>query len=286
MLREVEGDVHLIPPPIGPERVGVSPRWGKRGHKSGKMQEADCNDDGWRCHVAALLWDIMLVRCPLRNRFYCLWMGRGECVLSAVWGDKMMKVEGSLLIWTLLCQFKSALLLRRKERRSRSTPMHLLKCRCLSDRGFTMRRGRMRRQPLSAPQWTLRRQSWERSRMPSWAEWEWGTAVWRYSGWLPGSRTHRQHQSIRVEPKSDGWGTWLFQGLNQKMTKLFCGYTHSLLMGLLFWTLPSKPPKSVVNATYLNPHTPNCQYWRRFPRNGKKNPFVSLQHVAAQTMTW
>lgn len=64
----------------------------------------------------------------------------------------MMEVEGTLLIWTPLCQFKSALLLRRKVRRSRSPLTQLLKRRCLSDGGFTMRRRQMRRQPLSAAQ--------------------------------------------------------------------------------------------------------------------------------------
>lgn len=77
------------------------------------MQEADYNHDGWRCHLAALLWDIMLACCPLRTRFYCLWMD-GVSVCSA-WGGGMMKgVGGSLLKWILLCQFKSALLLHRK----------------------------------------------------------------------------------------------------------------------------------------------------------------------------
>lgn len=98
-------------------------------------------DDGWRCHLAALLWDITLVCYPLRNRFSCLWMGRAECVFSAAWGDKMMEVEGTLLIWTPLRQFTSALLLRRRVRRSRST----LRRRCLSDRAFTMWRRQMRR---------------------------------------------------------------------------------------------------------------------------------------------
>lgn len=48
----------------------------------------------------------------------------------------MMEVEGALLMLTPLCRFKSALLLGRKARRSRSTLTHLLKRRCLSDRGF------------------------------------------------------------------------------------------------------------------------------------------------------
>lgn len=57
---------------------GSMPRWG-----GGREGGGDYNHDGWRCHLAALLWDIMLVRRPLGNRFYCLWMGRGECVFSA-----------------------------------------------------------------------------------------------------------------------------------------------------------------------------------------------------------
>lgn len=47
-----------------------------------------------------------------------------------------MEVEGALLMLTPLCRFKSALLLGREARRSRSTLTHLLKRRCLSDRGF------------------------------------------------------------------------------------------------------------------------------------------------------
>lgn len=48
----------------------------------------------------------------------------------------MMEVEGALLMLTPLRRFKSALLLGREARRSRSTLTHLLKRRCLSDRGF------------------------------------------------------------------------------------------------------------------------------------------------------
>lgn len=64
------GDVHLILPPTGLDRLaGVG--WGG-GHKFSKVQEPDYNRDGWRSHLAALLWDIMFVRCPLPSGFYCL----------------------------------------------------------------------------------------------------------------------------------------------------------------------------------------------------------------------
>lgn len=56
------GDVHLILGFIVPERVEVVVvRGGGGRHKVGKMQEVDYNDEGWRCHLAALLWDVPLV---------------------------------------------------------------------------------------------------------------------------------------------------------------------------------------------------------------------------------
>lgn len=57
------GDVHLnlgfIVPARGEEEA-VQGRGGGR-HKLGKMREVDNNDEGWRCHLVALLLDIQLV---------------------------------------------------------------------------------------------------------------------------------------------------------------------------------------------------------------------------------
>lgn len=64
------GDVHLIHGFIVPERVveeevvveeqaeGVQ-GGGESGHKLGKMR--DRNDEGWRCHLVTLHWDVLLV---------------------------------------------------------------------------------------------------------------------------------------------------------------------------------------------------------------------------------
>lgn len=50
------GDVHLSVNVIVPERVEGGGR-----HKLGKMRQGDCNDDGCRCHLVALHWDVTLL---------------------------------------------------------------------------------------------------------------------------------------------------------------------------------------------------------------------------------